>query len=170
MKNEDMLHELQERLKGLSAEDRQKLIELYEDLMVVAKENRKGDTNLSVTFADDYPPPISIENDSYRNIGRIILASISLFFFNFIFVLGPLIAIFAVYLSFWIVSACFVVSPLFVFTQVFIGGFTTFELFLSIILCGIGLAIGAGLFQAGKRLFLILSKYVNWNMKLIKGE
>lgn len=168
MKNEEKLHELHERLKGLPAEDREKLIELYEDLMEVAAENRKANPNLPVKFEDNYSLPI--ENDSYPNIGRMILASISLFFFNLIFVLGPAITIFAVYLSLWIVSASFVLSPIFVVTQVLIGGFSTFELFVSLILCGIGIALGAGMLKAGKGLYRIFSTYVNWNMKLIKGE
>lgn len=170
MKKEEMLHELEERLKGLPAADREKLIELYEDLIEVAKENRKAQTDLSVPLKDAYPLPIAVETDSYRNLGRILLASISLFFFNLIFMLGPVIAIFAVCLSLWVVSVCFVLSPLFVITQVFIGGFTIFELFLSMVLCGIGIALGAGMASAGKGLYKIFSKYVNWNIKLIKGE
>lgn len=168
MKNEEMLQELNERLKGLPADDREKLMELYEDLIEVAAENRKANKNLPVTLDDNYPLPM--ENDSYRNLGRILLASISLFFFNLIFVLGPVIAVFAIYLSLWVVSVSFVVSPLFVVTQVFIGGFTTFEAFVSLILCGIGIVLGAGMFKAGKGLYRIFSTYVNWNMKLIKGE
>jgi uncharacterized membrane protein len=165
MKNEEKLYELQERLKGLPAEDREKLIELYEDLMEVAAENRKANPTLPVTLAEHIPT----EKNSY-NMGRILLASVSLFFFNLIFVLGPAIAIFAVYLSLWIVSASFVISPIFVVTQVFIGGFSTFELFLSLILCGIGIALGVGMVKAGKGLNQVFWKYVNWNMTLIKGE
>ncbi|MCM3767601.1 DUF1700 domain-containing protein [Neobacillus niacini] len=170
MKNEEMLQELEERLKGLPTDDREKLIELYQDLIEVATENRKANTHLPGTLAEHYPLPIDSENESYPHIGRVILASISLFFFNLIFVLGPVITIFAVYLSLWIVSASFVLSPLFVVTQVVIGGFTTMELFLSLILCGIGIALGAGMVKAGKGLYKIFSTYVNWNIKLIKGE
>jgi uncharacterized membrane protein len=170
MKNDELLQELEDRLKGLPTEDREKLLDLYKDLIEVASENRKVSTNSPGGLADNYPLPINTETDSYRNLGRIILASISLFFFNLIFMLGPVIAIFSVYLSLWVVSASFVVSPLFVVTQVWIGGFTTFELFLSLILCGIGIALGAGMVKAGKWLYKTFSRYVNWNMKLIKGD
>lgn len=170
MKNEEMLQELEERLKGLPPDDREKLIELYQDLIEVAAENRKADTHLPGTLTDHYPLQIEMKNDSYPNLGRVILASISLFFFNLIFVLGPVITVFAVYLSLWIVSVSFVLSPLFVVTQVLIGGFTIMELFLSLILCGVGIALGAGMVKAGKGLYKIFSTYVNWNIKLVKGE
>lgn len=170
MKKEDMMLELNERLKGLPDEDRERLLELYDDLIDVAKENRKAQINGAVSLEDAYPLPITMENDSYRQLGRMLLASISLFFFNLIFILGPVIAIFGVYLSLWVVSVCFVLSPLLVVTQVFIGGFTNLELFLSIFLCGIGIALGAGMAAAGKALYIILRKYVNWNIHLIKGE
>ncbi|WP_462409899.1 DUF1700 domain-containing protein [Neobacillus sp. Marseille-QA0830] len=170
MNKEEMLQELDERLKGLPLEDRVKLVELYKDLMEVANENRLADPKLSATLEDTYPLPSDTEKDPYRNMGRIILASLSLFFFNLIFVLGPVLAIFGVYLSLCIVAICFVLSPLFVLTQVFMGGFTNFELFLSLIVCGVGVALGAGMAIAGKGFYKLLSKYVNWNSRLIKGE
>lgn len=136
--------------------------------MEVAKENPKANINISAALEDNSPPPIGIENDSYHNIGRILLASISLFFFNLIFVLGPVITIFSIYLSLWVVSASFMLSPLFVVTQVFIGGFTSFELFLSLIVCGIGMALGAGMVKVGKVLYKNFNKYANRNIKLIK--
>ncbi|MEH7384359.1 DUF1700 domain-containing protein [Bacillus sp. JJ1521] len=172
MNNDKMLQDLEERLKGLPADDREKLIELYEDLIDVAKENRNPNSSLmeSVALEDTSEVPHLVEKQSYRNSGRMILALISLILFNSIFVLGPAIAVISTYVSLWIVSFCFVVSPLLVVTQVFTGGFTGLEFFISILLCGIGLALGVGMVKAGKGLYKIFAMYVNWNLRLIKGE
>ncbi|MFT4413985.1 hypothetical protein ACLM5H_09005 [Fredinandcohnia humi] len=171
MEKEQLLKELEEKLKGIPREDREKLIELYEDLIDVAKENRQDHKELVdvATLEDDFVIP-EIEIHTYRNTGRMILASVSLLLFNLIFVLGPAIAVGSVYLSFWIVSLCFVLSPIMVVTQVLAGGFTSMEFFLSIMLCGIGLAVGVGNHYFGKGLYKALMNYVKWNIQLVKGE
>ncbi|RFB12064.1 DUF1700 domain-containing protein [Bacillus sp. HNG] len=172
MNKDQMLQELEERLKGLPADDRQKLIELYEDLIDVAKENRNVNSSFMepVALEDNSEVPHLVEKKSYRNSGRMILALVSLILFNSIFVLGPAIAVISIYFSLWIMSFCFVVSPLLVVTQVFVGGFTSLEFFISILLCGIGILLGVGMIKAGKGLYKIFSMYVNWNLGLIKGE
>lgn len=170
MKKEQLLQELEERLKGIPPEDREKLIELYEDLIDVAQENRKNQPLETATLEDEFRIPMEYENGSYRNLGRVILASVSLFLFNSIFVLGPAIAIVSMYLSLWIVSLCFVISPLLVIGESFIYGFQSWELFLSIALCGVGLALGGGMIPVGRALYRVTKKYVNWNIHLIKGE
>ncbi|MEH7224233.1 DUF1700 domain-containing protein [Bacillus sp. JJ1566] len=172
MNKDQMLQDLEERLKGLPADDREKLLELYEDLIEVAKENRNTNSSFveSVGLEANPAVPHLVEKQTYQNSGRMILALVSLILFNSIFVLGPAIAVISIYFSLLIVSFCFVISPLLVVTQVFVGGFTSLEFFISILLCGIGIMLGVGMVKAGKGLYKIFVMYVNWNIGLIKGE
>ncbi|MCH1627537.1 HAAS domain-containing protein [Ferdinandcohnia quinoae] len=175
MEKEKLLQELEERLKGLPPEDRDKLIELYKDLIDVAEENRKNGNKStldipSYPFDENFHIPINEEKKTYRNNGRMILATISLLLFNTIFVLGPAVAIAGIYFSMCLVSFSFVLSPFLAALKFIFGSFDSIEFFLTVILAGIGLMIGVGSVKVGKWLYRISMIYWNWNIKLIKGE
>ena len=80
------------------------------------------------------------------------MAAIGLSLFNFIIVLGPLVAIIA-FIFFWIGGIASVVTPFFVIGKVFMGTFIWLDLFVSITFVGVGLflCIIAFIVQSGLR-------------------
>lgn len=66
------------------------------------------------------------------------MAAIGLSLFNFIIVLGPLVAIIAFIFSFWVGGIASVVTPFFVIIKVFMGTFIWLDLFVSITFVGVG--------------------------------
>lgn len=175
MEKEKLLQELEERLKGIPPEDRDKLIDLYKDLIAVAEKNRKEGKESSVSlpsypFDENFHIPINEKEKTTPHYGRMVLATVSLALFNMIFVLAPFVAIVGIYFSMWIVSFSFVLSPFISILKMAFGSFEIVEFFLTLILCGLGLMIGVGSMYVGKWLYRISLIYFNWNIKLIKGE
>ncbi|HLS07925.1 HAAS signaling domain-containing protein [Lentibacillus sp.] len=105
------------------------------------------------------------------NIFRAVWAVIGLGFFNFVIVLGPFVALLLVVLAGWISGVAFITSPLMVLFNAltYAGAFEWFDLFVSIMLCGIGLFIAIGMFFATKALIKLFVRYLKYNVSLVKG-
>ena len=103
--------------------------------------------------------------------GFSLLRAIGLGFFNLIFILGPALAIFGVVLAGWVVAITFMVSPLAMLGSTLFLQYHEFSLtfFVSFILCGLGIFISLGMLKASKGLNNILQKYVNYNLRVIRG-
>ena len=96
------------------------------------------------------------------------MAAIGLSLFNFIIVLGPLVAIIAFIFSFWIGGIASVVTPFFVIGKVFMGTFIWLDLFVSITFVGVGLLLSIIACYSTKWFKRLCVRYVIWNFKMIK--
>lgn len=98
------------------------------------------------------------------------MAAVGLSLFNFIIVLGPLVAIIAFIFSFWVGGIASVVTPFFVIVKVFMGTFIWLDLFVSITFVGVGLLLCIVAYYSTKWFKRLCVCYVVWNFKMIKGE
>ncbi|KZD28478.1 hypothetical protein B4083_5109 [Bacillus cereus] len=110
-------------------------------------------------------------NPTFSNVARAIVAIIGLIFLNFVIVLAPLLALGSLILSLWAVSVVCILSPSLLLTEIaFTQTFILFNVFVTIILFGIGLLLGIGAYYCTIWFTKLFVKYANWNLKMIKGE
>lgn len=178
----DFLEELRYYLRNLSSQDQKEIIQDFEEHFDMGRSEGKTDEEIvrslgspqqiakdlqSTQQYEKVPANHSAKNQSPR-IGIII----GLFFFNLIIVLGPSIGIAGTILGIWVVAFSFV-------AQLFIAGFQwiihpeyfyLFELFASITLAGSGLLIFIVINYVTNAAIRIFSKYIAFNVRLVKGE
>jgi uncharacterized membrane protein len=113
------------------------------------------------------------QNSSYTSITRAVLTSLGLGFLNLVFVLAPFIAIVVVIISFYAVSLAFVLSPLSIVVTLFSGDSWQSVLllgFITLILLGIGLVLGAWNTYFSKKFINWFTRYLKSNKRILRGE
>src|SRR5699024_2827303 len=108
---------------------------------------------------------------SAGNVFRAVWAVIGLGFFNLVIVLGPFIGLVGIIIGGWGVGISFAASPLLVLvnTVVHPSVFETFDLFVSMILSGLGLFIMIGMYRATTALKALFVRYLKYNARIVKG-
>lgn len=86
-------------------------------------------------------------------------------------VLGPFLVIVGLLIAGWGVSVGFVASPIVAMLGgvIFPNTFELYDLFASLVLCGLGFFIGIGMYYATKATFSISIRYLKYNINLVKG-
>jgi uncharacterized membrane protein len=112
-------------------------------------------------------------NASIGNMSRAILATVSLGFFNLVFVLGPFIALIGVLVALYAVSFSLMVAPVGIFFDY--GMPTTsqerlFLLFGGMASLGLGGMLGIGMYRLTKWLYRQFLRYLQFNVKMIRGK
>lgn len=181
MTKEQFLNKLKASLRGLSFNERQDILQDYEEHFALALEEGKSEEEVAEKLgtpsqiAKELLAAYHLEKVDHEmttgNIIRAIWAVIGLGFFNLIIVLGPFIAVAAVIFSLWVVAASFIISPvLFVIDWLgYPSGFEWFNFFGSLTLCGIGIFIGIGMFYITKTVSRGFVRYLKYNASLVKG-
>ncbi|KQU23112.1 hypothetical protein ASG65_01945 [Bacillus sp. Leaf13] len=179
MNKEEFLKELDASLKGLSLEERQDILQDYEEYFEIGLE--KGKTEQEISEALGNPKQISKEllasyhlgqveeTTSAGNVMRAVWAVIGLGFFNIVIVLGPFIALLGVVIAGWASAIGFILAPLGVLLNLILGSFQLFDLFFALGLCGIGIFIAMGMFVATSALIKGFIRYLKFNVSLVKG-
>jgi uncharacterized membrane protein len=165
MNKEQFLKQLSSSLKRLPTDERQDILQDYEEHFAIGLEQGKTEEDIASSLgspnqiAKEFLASYHLEkvesSSTAANILRASWAVIGLSFFNIIIVLGPLIVLTSLIISGWTVRAAFIVSPLLVLINTVINphSFAVFDLFFSIILCGIGLFMVIGMFLVTKVVF-----------------
>ncbi|WP_080875300.1 DUF1700 domain-containing protein [Oceanobacillus timonensis] len=177
----DFLKELKVYLQDLSSQEQKEIIQDFEEHFEMGRAEGKTDEEIVRSLGSPQQiakelQPQEIEqysaNQSEQSPSLRIGMIIGLLFFNLIIVLGPAIGFAGIILSIWVVAFSFV-------AQLFIAGiqwiiqpvsFYLFELFTSITLAGIGLLIFTGAKYITNAAIRIFSKYIAFNVRLVKGE
>lgn len=181
MNKERFLEELDTALKYISAEERQDILQDFEEHFAVGREEGKTEEEIAAGLGS--PQQIAKEMlASYHiekvettattgNIFRAVWAVIGLGFFNLVIVLGPFIALLGILFAGWVAGISFIVSPILVIFDMIIhpGTFELFTLFFSMALAGLGIFIVIGMFFATRALMNGFVKYLKFNTKLVKG-
>src|SRR5690625_3134407 len=153
MTKKEFLTELKSLLIQISEDERKDIMQDFEEHFQIGLE--EGETEEEIASGLGSPEQIAKEllatyhiekmetTASAGNMLRSVWAVISLCFFNLIIVLGPFIAVASVLLGGWILSLTFVASPILVILNGLVHPslFEVFELFVSMILAGIGLFV-----------------------------
>jgi uncharacterized membrane protein len=178
---EQFLQNLNKRLKSIPKEERHDIRHDFEEHFTFGLEAGKTEEEIAESLGN--PEKLAKEllatyhlekveaTATTGNIFRAMWAVIGLGFFNLTIVLGPFIALSAVILSGWMLSVGFTLSPVLVLvnTIIYPETFALFDLFFSLVLSGTGLFIAIGMFFATRVMATGFVRYLQFNMKLVKG-
>jgi uncharacterized membrane protein len=185
----EFFKELKSRLKNLSKEDREEILEDYEEHFNIGL--KKGRTEAKLIKSLGSPKAIAKqesanllikkaeEKASFSNVTRAILAIIGLGFFNLVFVSGIFFGLIGVLIGVYAITISFVVTGIFLIFAPLIPAFTNLLAFgitsLATIFAGIGcLCIGLlmlmGSYYTSKGFFSLVIKYLKLNIKIIRGN
>lgn len=179
MNKDQFLKQLEASLKKLSAAERQDILQDYEEYFTVGMGEGKSDQEIAASLGNpkqiakeilaSYHLDLVEQTASAGNIIRAVWAVIGLGFFNLLIVLAPFCALAAVVVAGWAASAGFILAPLGILFNLFIGEFRMYDLFFSLGLCGIGIFIAMGMFVATKALAKGFIRYLKFNIHFVKG-
>ncbi|MBC6971586.1 DUF1700 domain-containing protein [Bacillus sp. Xin] len=180
MNKEQFLRELSGHLRKLPEEERKDILYDYGEHFQFGLE--EGKTEAEIIQGLGSPKAIAKEmlalyrfdemkkDPSASNITRAVMAAIGLSLLNFIIVLGPLVAIVSFIFSLWVGGVVSVVAPLLVVIKILTGTFLWLDIFVSITFVGVGLLLCIVAYYCTKWFKNFCVGYVNWNLKMIKGE
>lgn len=181
MNKDQFLSKLNTSLKKLPAEERQDILQDFQEHFAVGIEKGKSEEEIITSLGS--PEQIAKElvvayrvekvekSTSAKNIVGALWAVIGLGFFNLIIVLGPFIALAAITLAGWIVAVSFIVSPFVVVINILIYPqiFAWFDLFFSLGLSGVGLFISIGMYFVTRAFTKGFVRYLKYNIRMVKG-
>ncbi|GGE80900.1 HAAS signaling domain-containing protein [Priestia taiwanensis] len=185
MNKEQFLARLEQRLGELPNRERQDILYDYQEHFQAGLE--EGKTEQEVIVALGSPESIAREQlllygieGSHTTSSQVhpqrsglqkTLLTIGLIFLNLIFVLAPFVAAFAIYLSLWIISVAFIISPFLALIGEIISEdpFMWFEFFAGVALSGIGIFLFHGMKKISPACGRLVSRYVKANKAIIKG-
>lgn len=179
MNKEQFLKQLNASLTRLSLEEREDILQDYEEYFEIGMEEGKSEQEISKSLGN--PKQISKElmatyhlgqveqTTSASNVMRAVWAVIGLGFFNLVIVLGPFIALIGVVIAGWVSAIAFILAPLGALFNLVLGNFQLFDLFFALGLCGIGIFIAMGMFVATSALTKGFIRYLKFNASLVKG-
>jgi uncharacterized membrane protein len=183
MNKEQFLADLEKRLGALPSKERQDILYDYKEHFQAGLE--EGKTEQEVIEALGSPDSIAREqlalygvdlskeyNEKPKKGGlQKGLVAVGLIFLNLIFVLAPFVAVAGIFLSLWILSLTFIISPL----LSLIGGmivtnpFKWFEFFVSLTLSGIGIFLFIGMKKVTPACGRLVTRYIKANVAIVKG-
>lgn len=172
---------LESSLMKLPSEERLDIIQDFEEYFSIGLEEGKTEEQIAASLGS--PNQIAKElvasyhlgkvetTASTGNIIRAVWAVIGLGFFNLIIVLGPFLALVAVIIGGWTAGTGLIMSPLLVLVNIAIypSTFEFFDLFASLAFAGLGLFIAIGMYFATRALIQGFVRYLQFNVKLVKG-
>ncbi|WHX62707.1 DUF1700 domain-containing protein [Peribacillus frigoritolerans] len=179
MNKEQFIKQLNASLTRLSLEEREDILQDYEEYFEIGMEEGKSEQEISKSLGN--PRQISKElmasfhlgqveqTTSAGNVMRAVWAVIGLGFFNLVIVLGPFIALIGVVIAGWVSAIAFILAPLGALFNLVLGNFQLFDLFFALGLCGIGIFIAMGMFVATSALTKGFIRYLKFNASLVKG-
>ncbi|MGE8203140.1 DUF1700 domain-containing protein [Heyndrickxia sp. NPDC080065] len=177
----EFLKELESNLSKVPERDRKDMLYDFEEHFTIGLESGKSEEEVVLELGDpqmiakdliaDYRINAAEANHSLPNITRAMLATISLSFFNIVFLLGPIIGLIGVYFGLCVTAFVLTISPLLAVISIFFSGFEDFMLqfFISIVLCALGLLLSIAMITVGKFFYNIILRYIKFNLKIIKG-
>jgi len=181
MTKQQFFQQLHKLLAKLPDSEKQDIMQDYEEYFAFGLQDGKSEEQIVTSLGS--PKQISKEllasyhierattTTTTANLLRAVWAVIGLGFFNIIIVLGPFAVLLGLVISGWFAGAGFILAPiLFVLNVLFnVDTFSLFELFVSLALCGLGFFIIIGMFTATKSIKNGFIRYLNYNLRLVKG-
>lgn len=186
MTGDAFLRQLESKLHTLPPAERKDILYDYQEHIRIASENGSSEADavaalgapqaIAKELLADYGVRRAERDQSFRSVLRAVLASISLSFFNIVFILGPVIGAYAVCIVLSVVGIVLCVIPLILAAGLVIdilsaSTYGWLEIIFALCLSeGIGLLI----FVSGVVLTRLCSRallsYLRYNLRVIKGE
>jgi uncharacterized membrane protein len=179
----DFLETLEYLLSRVPESERQEMLYDYQEHFEIGLANGKSQEELTAELGDpyviardllaDYQIVRAEKDKTPRNMARAIGATIGLSFFNLIFILGPVAGLFGAYIALCAVSFGLTVLPLAILGSYFFGySYESFlvNFFVSLTSFSLGMLMSIGMIYVGKFFYSVVLRYINFNVKTIKGE
>ena len=188
MNKNEFLKILSASLKGIPQDDKKEIIADYEEHFIIGlKEGRKEEDICELlgnprSIAKQYKiDSILKEAEKSLSVSRImnaIIASLSLGFFNIVFILGPYIGLLAILIALFASAFAITVTGLFLFfislvqplfsSIIYFGINPVIAIFLAIGTTSLGLLFLIGDCFLAKYFYIGTIKYLKFNLKIIK--
>jgi uncharacterized membrane protein len=182
VKNE-FLDKLEYLLSRVPEQDRKEMLYDYQEHFEIGLANGRSQAELIAELGDphviardllaDYRTGRAEKDKTPSNMGRAILAAISLSFFNLIFIIGPLAGLFGAYVALCAVSFGLTILPLAILGSYFFGySYESFlvNFFVSLTSFSLGVLMSIGMIYVGKFFYSVVLRYIKFNVKVIKGD
>ncbi|EEG78988.1 HAAS signaling domain-containing protein [Dethiobacter alkaliphilus] len=189
MNKHEFMTTLNKALAGIATQDRDEIIFDYEEHFRIGLSDGKTEEEIAASLGDpraiarqfnaDYHVHQAETDASVSNIFRAVLATLGLGFFNLVIVLGPFIAMLAVLFAFYVAGSAIIFSGVVVFITTVAGPILPVtnaslvqpaaQFFASIGLICLGLLFIIGNVYLTKFFFIGTVKYLQFNLKIIKG-
>lgn len=181
MNQEQFLKELSMLLQHLPKNERDDILYDYQEHFAIGLEEGKSEEEIARKLGS----PESIVKElqtldkvefpknepQQRSAAGMIVVAFALMFFNITMVFGLVVGIFATVISLFVSGIVMICAPLLKLLDVIINNDATLsDFFVSLIACGVGLLLVCGLIPATKWLWKVFVSYINWNIRVIKGE
>jgi uncharacterized membrane protein len=181
MNKREFLDALSKQLNKVPEHDRREMLYDFEEHFELALESGKTEGEVAESLGNpkviakdllvEYMVSQAESDKSVKSMFHAILATISLSFFNIIFLLGPIVAIIGVYIALSATAVAFTLSPLaFIASMLFYGPSAILvEFFMAITLCSLGVLLSIAMIYVGKFLYKMILRYVKFNIRIVKG-
>jgi uncharacterized membrane protein len=174
------LQELEKELMSLPAQERNEVLEDYEEHFEMAKSSGRSDEDIIHGLGS--PRKIAKEllaqseitkatnNPSLNSVSKAVFASVSLGLFNLLFVLAPFLVMVIIPFTLFIIAAAFISSPVILLIQEgFTSSFMT-SIFLMIGLVGLGLLFILAAIKVSKFFYKVILSYLNFNLNIVRRK
>ncbi len=180
MNREEFLSRLASALHHIPDEERKDILADFEEHFSLALAEGKNESIIAEELGDpdviakelliDYRIGKAENEQSVKHIVQVILATLSLSFFNLIFIVGPVAVILSLYLGAGVAALAFSIAPLaWLLSILFEPTNIVYTFFVSLVYCGFGILVSIGLFYIGKYLYRLILKYIKFNLRIVKG-
>jgi uncharacterized membrane protein len=178
----EFLQTLESLLHAVPEMDRREMLYDYEEHFQIGVENGKSLNELTEELGDPYTIARDILADYHgaklipekkkRGVGKKLFIGFGMFLFNVLFIAAPVVALFAVVISFWLVALVLTLSPFVLITSSFLGySYESFAVnfFVSLTLLSLGMLLGIGMINVTKYFYRVMIRYGRFNVRVVRG-
>ncbi|OEI75193.1 hypothetical protein BG616_13640 [Bacillus subtilis] len=181
MNQEQFLQELSKALQPLSKEERNEVLFDFEEHITEGMKEGRPEADIirelgsPKQIAKELVPDVTETAPAVqrpkKNLFQMACSAAAISILNLIFVLGPAIGIFGVYVGLWGAALALSVSPIMFVGMVMFQMNThmMLEFFLSLVFGSLGMLLCIGLWHLGKLLYGMSLRYIRYNLKLVTG-
>ncbi|WP_257349492.1 DUF1700 domain-containing protein [Pseudalkalibacillus decolorationis] len=182
MLRSEFMNELERLLKDLPEAEQQEILFDYKEHFEIGKQDGKSEEEVSDSLGSprsianelkaDFHINQAKENQSVNTISKAVIATLSLGFFNLIFVLGPFIGLVGVMLGLYTATLALVASPIFILIKIIVSSDPGIleALFVMMTTGGLGVLLSIGMIYVTKAFYFVIVKYLQFNLKIIRGD
>jgi len=190
MSKKQYIEKLARYLKGLPKEETEDILSDFDEYFEIGKERGRIEEELAISLGNPKTLAKQIRLESYikkaeqttsaANIGRAVFTSIGLSFFNLIFILPPLAAIFAVIAALFAaaisIDAAGITGTVGSFFYPLYSQYITFkvniaaQIFAFIGLGSFGILFFIGDIYLAKLFYKLIVRYLRFNLNIIRGR
>lgn len=182
MSKREFLNRLYQQLQGLDKSEIDSIMYDYEEHFEMAAQDGKSESEIVAELGS--PEKIAKElrtttiikkaehTPNTQNIIQAVVATLGLGFLNLFFMIPVIFSYIGMLISLLFLAASFLLSPAFLALDYIVNGqdaVTTFEIFMTIALFGIGLAAIPIISFIIKWSNKLLMSYIKWNINTVKG-